>query len=746
LAEVKAQSAPTGSITINSGDLATASPSVALTLAVDDPDKYVLFGYNNYNAESTATWDSFFSSTRPWELLPGEGPKTVYYFLKDNLFVSGILCGSDSIILDTSLPTGSIEINDDDAYTTSSTVTLTLIATDTVSGVSQIRLSNDGTWNSEIEEWGSFSSPKPWTLASGDGTKTVYYQVKDNAGQDSIVYTDSIVLDNVVPTGSVMINNGDAFTTSPSVALTLTANDPGSGVYRVRYSNDGTWDSEAWENFSPTKPWTLSAVGGDKTVYYQIRDNAGLESMFSDTIVLDTAPPTGSVKINSDNEYTTSGSVILHLTANDATSGVYRVRYSNDGDWDTESWTSFSSSKSWSLSSGDGTKTVYYQVSDNAGLTSTFSDSIVLDTAVPAGSVVINDGAAFTSSASVTLTLTAIDQTSGVYRVRISNDGTWDTESWTAFSETEDWTLSPGNGVKTVYFQIEDRAGYTSSTYSDSITLSTRAPTGSIIINGDNETTTSNSVTLSLTYQDEYSNVDKVRYSNDGIWDNEAWETPTATKSWSLTSGDEVKTVYYQMRNTMGLVSSTYSDTIVLDTVPPRGSILINNGDESTNQYSVTLKLTANDLTSGVFQVRYSNDGAWDTESWENFSSTKEWTLSSGEGSKTVHYQIKDRAELVSVFSDSIILESPSPTPTPTATPTPTPSSSQSLPPSGSPTSPSEQGDGTPGVIPPGVFYATAIVGLASIATIVFVTFRKPKSTENTDDTANVSSQLRNCG
>jgi hypothetical protein len=273
-------------------------------------------------------------------------------------------------------------------------------------------------------------------------------------------------------------------------------------------------------------------------------------------------------------------------------------------------------------------------------------------------------------------------------------------------------------------------------TYSDTITLSTLAPTGSIDINGKNEFTTSESVTLSLTHEDTLSGVSRVRYSNDGLWDNEVWETPTTTKEWTLTSGDGVKTVYYQIRNNLGLISSRYSDTIVLDTGPPTGSIEINNGNESTTQYSVTLELTAHDLTSGVFQVRYSNDGVWDTESWENFASTKEWILFPDEGSKTVSYQIMDRAKLVSTYSDSITLKSPSPTPTPTSTFTPTSTPTQSPSPSGTPTPSSEPQYGTPGVIPPEAFPATAAVGLASIATIVFVTFRKPRSKENNGDLA----------
>jgi len=86
--------------------------------------------------------------------------------------------------------------------------------------------------------------------------------------------------------------------------------------------------------------------------------------------------------------------------------------------------------------------------------------------------------------------------------------------------------------------------------------------------------------------------------------------------------------------------------------------------------------LTATDLTSGVSQVRFSNDGVWDTEVWESASASKSWTLASGDGTKTVYYQIRDNAGLLSsTYSDTITLQSPNPTPTPPPNPTQPPSS-----------------------------------------------------------------------
>jgi hypothetical protein len=152
----------------------------------------------------------------------------------------------------------------------------------------------------------------------------------------------------------------------------------------MRFSeNVGTWGS--WVTYATTYSYNLTSSGdGVKYVDVQFQDNAGLNSTawtIYDSIILDTTPPTGSITINAGANYTTTTSVTLYLTYSDATSGVYKVRYSNDGVWDTEPWESPAGTKAWTLTAGDGTKTVYYQIKDNAGLdSSTYSDTIILQT------------------------------------------------------------------------------------------------------------------------------------------------------------------------------------------------------------------------------------------------------------------------------------------------------------------------------------------------------------------------------
>ena len=98
--------------------------------------------------------------------------------------------------------------------------------------------------------------------------------------------------DVVPPAGSIVINGGDPTTESREVTLALAYSDVGSGVSKVRYSNDGLWDDEPWESPSPTRAWTVTPWEGKKTVYYQIIDNVGLLSpkYFDDIYLNDQGP------------------------------------------------------------------------------------------------------------------------------------------------------------------------------------------------------------------------------------------------------------------------------------------------------------------------------------------------------------------------------------------------------------------------------------------------------------------------
>ncbi len=111
---------------------------------------------------------------------------------------------------------------------------------------------------------------------------------------------------------------------------------------------------------------------------------------------------------------------------------------------------------------------------------------------------------------------------------------------------------------------------------------------------------------------------------------------------------------------------------IKLDKTAPSALLLINGGASNTTSNSVTLALSALDFTSGVKQVRFSNDVAFTGASWEAYVTSKSWQLASGTGAKTVYCQIQDIAGLITTVNGQITVDSPQPSATATPEPTPT--------------------------------------------------------------------------
>ena len=115
----------------------------------------------------------------------------------------------------------------------------------------------------------------------------------------------------------------------------------------------------------------------------------------------------------------------------------------------------------------------------NVSISQQWVVSTIQDITPPTGSIVIDNGAASTSTILVNLTLSANDDLSKVKSTRFSNDGTsWSSwEPYTVFTPipvsitNKAWNLTSGNGIKTVYAQFMDEAGLLSTIYSDTITL-----------------------------------------------------------------------------------------------------------------------------------------------------------------------------------------------------------------------------------------------------------------------------------
>ncbi len=204
--------------------------------------------------------------------------------------------GNDDAIfmtsLDTIKPTGSIKINSGAAYTNSTKVTLKLTGSDTGSGLDKVRFKNMGdSWSAWVDfgmsiQFGggyfkvtNFSSTKSWTLPPSDGTKRVYYQVKDKDGNESPAYSDTIILESVAPTAKVYSPYvSTAQSKRPQFTVRWRGADSLSGiaVYTLRYRVD---NSSTWRTLKANTTSTSLVFKGKmgRTYYFKVqaKDKAG---------------------------------------------------------------------------------------------------------------------------------------------------------------------------------------------------------------------------------------------------------------------------------------------------------------------------------------------------------------------------------------------------------------------------------------------------------------------------------------
>jgi hypothetical protein len=246
-----------------------------------------------------------------------------------------------------------------------------------------------------------------------------------------------------------------------------------------------------------------------------------------------------------------------------------------------------------------------YSYTDRIGGYNQISINVPWEDTIPPSTTPIYDP--LWHGADFTITLTAIDAFSGVKETyyKINNGPTRTT---TADGQPLMTTESDSN---TLEFWSVDNAGNEEPHQTlTNIKLDKTGPTGSIMVNDDDTYVAATSVTLSLTASDTTSGVHQVRYSNDGIWDGEPWETPLTTKTWTLSSTDGVNTVYYQVEDSAGLTSATYSDSIVLDTTAP--AIIVASPKQSDEIRSSTITATwfGLDDTSEISNYEIRLDGA----------------------------------------------------------------------------------------------------------------------------------------
>lgn len=516
---------------------------------------------------------------------------------------------------DTQAPSGTVSIQGNPTWVTSTTVQLVLSASD-ASGVPTACISNTATCSA----FAAFTSPKAWTLAAGAGAKTVRVWFRDGQGNTAITpATVNVGLDNVAPT-----NGAVTVTRSGGGALRVAwtgFSDANSGIatYKVVAALGATAPANCTSGTTvcstASTECTHSGLTNGAPVAYRVcaADVAGNLSTgvtASGVPQSETTPPTGTVSIVGNPSWVNTTSVQLALAASDA-SGVASACISNTGSCTT--FAAFTSPTAWTLASGVGAKTVSVWFRDTQGNTmaSPATATVNLDTVVPvtgtatvarAGSGALRIGwSGFSDAASgvagyrvVSATGTSAPASCAVGAVACS----------TAANASECSVTGLTNGTAQSYRVCAvDRAGNAAAGVALTATPvpESNPPTGTVSIRGNPTWVSAVGVTLDLAAQDA-SGVASMCISNTSTCS--AWKPYASSLAWNLAAGSGAKTVSAWFRDPWGFVSAPATVSVGLDVTKPVVPTLTATGGDA--QVSLQWASGAADAHSGVstFEVR----------------------------------------------------------------------------------------------------------------------------------------------
>ena len=253
-----------------------------------------------------------------------------------------------------------------------------------------------------------------WDGHAESASNYLHIKYVDAVGNAKIYHSSAFGIDTVVPADGAVAFTEDAYP-STTAAVKLTFSDATSGVEKFKIWGDITaaatesaaqWQDVVESDFSVT----LTTGDGMKNVYVKYKDVAGNYSVnaVTDEAELDTTTPTGTITLLDTDESKSVDPIrniadfVAHIAYSDDELGGVQYKIYGDFTFDEQKaqgiteaaaeWNNFvydsgvqyKKIANMYCTSGDGTKTVYIKVKDNAGnVSDPISASFEYDTTAP---------------------------------------------------------------------------------------------------------------------------------------------------------------------------------------------------------------------------------------------------------------------------------------------------------------------------------------------------------------------------
>lgn len=324
------------------------------------------------------------------------------------------------------------------------------------------------------------------TLATTQGKHTLYVQPRDAAGNTgSVANAGWFGYDSLAPTApQITIDcaapNNQWQNTCAAPVFSWSAGEPAGveGAGGIEYAFGwGTSAAVTLGDWGGTTGYTPTAVAaadglGEGYLHVQARDGAGnLSSPATFGLRYDgtaqssledpsSQPDAFVVRLNGDALFTNVPTVTVYA----AGPGAIDLRLSNDPSGAGADWVSAPLTATWviSISTGAGNMTpgrVYGWFRDVAGTVyGPYFDEIIVDTVAPRGWLRVTG----TTAGTVTLSLFAWDDSSGLAGMRLGLPDTVESAAWLPFAAEATF---PASGDEAICVQFRDAAGNSSRSY-----------------------------------------------------------------------------------------------------------------------------------------------------------------------------------------------------------------------------------------------------------------------------------------
>ncbi|MDD2997444.1 MAG: hypothetical protein PHV05_00205 [Candidatus Riflebacteria bacterium] len=453
------------------------------------------------------------------------------------------------------------------------------------------------------------------------------------------------------------INNGEIQTRFSYVNLYFWADN----AVQMRVGTSEDLDAVAWETFTSIKDYTFSSGDGTRRLYVQFRDAFGnVSSVINDSIQLqsDSAGYIG-VWVNNGEALTNKTDAILTLLSPGAT----HMQVSDRSDFFSSFWEPFINTRKYTLSSGDGQKTVYVRFKGGlADPDKFFSSSIMLDTTGPGVVISINGGATKTNDRKLLLSF-SVDKLPS--EMQLSEDITFETGgSWVKYANPYSFTVARGEGEKTVYARFKDSLGNISSVVEGRIILDTKPPQNvSLLVNDGDAQTDTLAVKLTMTADADDGESILMMISNVSDFSGAVLERFNGSKAWTL-GGYGIQSVYVYFVDDASNTSNVLVGNIeVVGDPPSSGSVLINDGDPTSDYNDVSLTVFSDSAKKVRISQNQNFNSADNIDYIANLADgsmrISSYLLSPTAGAKMVYARFEDASGSFSISSDSITLIGP---------------------------------------------------------------------------------------